>query len=45
MVNEEDQLRLQVMRSGLALDLTWYEIDHIDDLLELLARKSEELGS
>jgi protein arginine kinase len=34
MVNEEDQLRLQVMRSGLALDQTWHEIDHIDDLLE-----------
>src|SRR5262245_58186221 len=34
MVNEEDQLRLQVMRSGLALDQAWHEIDHIDDLLE-----------
>ena len=34
MINEEDQLRLQVMRSGLALDLAWHEIDHIDDLLE-----------
>jgi len=34
MINEEDQLRLQVMRSGLALDQAWHEIDHVDDLLE-----------
>jgi protein arginine kinase len=34
MVNEEDHLRLQVMRSGLALDDAWQEIDRIDDLLE-----------
>jgi protein arginine kinase len=34
MVNEEDQLRLQVMRSGLALEEAWHEIDHLDDLLE-----------
>lgn len=34
MINEEDQLRIQVMRSGLALEQTWHEIDHIDDLLE-----------
>jgi protein arginine kinase len=34
MVNEEDQLRLQVMRSGLALEQAWHEIDHLDDLLE-----------
>jgi protein arginine kinase len=34
MVNEEDQLRLQVMRSGLALDEAWHDIDRIDDLLE-----------
>ena len=27
MINEEDQLRLQVMRSGLALDAAWDEID------------------
>src|SRR5262249_30409124 len=26
MVNEEDQLRLQIMRSGLALDETWQDI-------------------
>jgi protein arginine kinase len=34
MINEEDQLRLQVMRSGLALDSAWDEINHIDDLIE-----------
>jgi protein arginine kinase len=34
MVNEEDQLRLQIMRSGLALDEAWQEIDKLDDMLE-----------
>ncbi len=34
MINEEDQLRLQVMRSGLALDTAWDEIDRIDNLIE-----------
>lgn len=34
MVNEEDHLRLQVMRSGLALDEAWAEIDKVDDVLE-----------
>src|SRR5262249_28286738 len=34
MINEEDHLRLQVMRSGLALDEAWQEIDRVDDLLE-----------
>jgi protein arginine kinase len=34
MVNEEDHLRLQVMRSGLALDQAWEEIDKLDDALE-----------
>jgi protein arginine kinase len=34
MVNEEDHLRLQVMRSGLALDEAWAEIDKVDDALE-----------
>ncbi len=34
MVNEEDHLRLQVMRSGFALDEAWQQIDRIDDLLE-----------
>ena len=34
MVNEEDQLRLQVIRTGLALDSAWEEIDRIDDMIE-----------
>src|SRR3954451_23402657 len=34
MVNEEDHLRLQVMRSGFALDEAWQEIDRVDDMLE-----------
>jgi protein arginine kinase len=34
MVNEEDHLRLQVMRSGFALDAAWQDIDRLDDLLE-----------
>lgn len=34
MVNEEDHLRLQVMRSGLALDEAWAEIDRVDDAIE-----------
>jgi protein arginine kinase len=34
MVNEEDHLRLQVMRSGFALDEAWQDIDKLDDLLE-----------
>jgi protein arginine kinase len=34
MVNEEDHIRLQVMRSGFALDEAWQDIDKVDDLLE-----------
>src|SRR5262245_23356258 len=34
MINEEDQLRLQVTRSGLALEQAWHEIDNVDNLLE-----------
>ncbi|MGL4423215.1 MAG: ATP--guanido phosphotransferase, partial [Gemmataceae bacterium] len=34
MINEEDHLRLQVMRSGLALDEAWQMIDSIDDAIE-----------
>src|SRR5215470_10916302 len=34
MINEEDQLRLQVMRSGFALDEAWSGIDKLDDLVE-----------
>lgn len=31
MINEEDHLRIQVMRSGLQLDAAWKQIDAIDD--------------
>lgn len=34
MVNEEDHLRMQVLRSGFALDECWREIDAIDDAIE-----------
>ncbi|HVK10219.1 MAG TPA: ATP--guanido phosphotransferase, partial [Gemmataceae bacterium] len=34
MVNEEDQLRLQSMRSGFDLDAAWEAVDQIDDLIE-----------
>jgi protein arginine kinase len=34
MVNEEDHLRLQVLRSGLDLDACWSTIDRLDDALE-----------
>jgi protein arginine kinase len=34
MVNEEDHLRLQVMRSGFALTEAWQDIDKVDDMLE-----------
>ncbi len=34
MVNEEDHLRLQVMRSGFALEEAWQDIDRLDDMLE-----------
>ena len=46
MVNEEDHLRLQVMRSGFTLDEAWQEIDRVDDLLEQRVSYafSEEFG-
>src|SRR5436190_22461967 len=46
MINEEDQLRMQVMRSGLALDNAWQDIDRMDDLLEekVSYAFSEEFG-
>ena len=46
MVNEEDHLRLQVMRSGFALDEAWSDIDKVDDLLEQRVSYafSEEFG-
>ncbi len=34
MVNEEDHLRIQVMRSGLRLDEAWEQINAIDDALD-----------
>lgn len=34
MVNEEDHLRIQVLRSGLQLDEVWEEMSRIDDRLE-----------
>jgi len=34
MVNEEDHLRIQVMRSGFQLDSAWSEINEVDDALE-----------
>lgn len=34
MVNEEDHLRIQVMRSGLALEDAFEQIDEVDDRLE-----------
>lgn len=34
MVNEEDHLRLQVLRSGLAFDDCWDEMNQIDDAIE-----------
>lgn len=34
MVNEEDHLRLQVLRSGLQLEEAWEQINKIDDQLE-----------
>jgi protein arginine kinase len=34
MVNEEDHLRIQVLRSGLQLEDAWRQISEVDDLLE-----------
>src|SRR6516225_4420508 len=34
MINEEDHLRLQVIRSGFTLDECWQDIDRLDDALE-----------
>ena len=46
MINEEDHLRIQVLRSGFALDECWQEIDRIDDCIEEHVNYafSEELG-
>jgi len=34
MINEEDHLRIQVMKSGLDLDSAWDQINMLDDLIE-----------
>ncbi|MDG2380134.1 MAG: protein arginine kinase [Pirellulaceae bacterium] len=34
MINEEDHLRIQLMKSGLDLESTWAQINEIDDLIE-----------
>jgi protein arginine kinase len=34
MINEEDHIRIQVLRSGLQLDEIWEEADRIDDRIE-----------
>lgn len=46
MVNEEDHIRLQVIRSGFALDEAWQDADRLDDRLEekVPYAFSEELG-
>jgi protein arginine kinase len=46
MINEEDHVRIQVLRSGLALDDCWSDISRIDDELEqhLTFAFSEEFG-
>ena len=46
MINEEDHLRLQVLRCGFDLDEAWQEIDRLDDALEQKVNYafSEEFG-
>ncbi len=46
MINEEDHLRIQVLRSGLSLSDCWEEINRIDDLMEqeITYAFSEQLG-
>ncbi|MCS7015128.1 MAG: protein arginine kinase [Gemmatales bacterium] len=46
MVNEEDHLRLQVIRSGFQLDDAWHEINRLDDALSerVCYAFSEEFG-
>lgn len=46
MINEEDHIRIQVMRSGFSLDEAWQDIDRLDDLLEQRVSYafSEEFG-
>ena len=46
MINEEDHLRIQVLRSGFSLDECWNEISVVDDVLEesVTYAFSEQLG-
>ena len=46
MVNEEDHIRLQVIRSGFSLDEAWQDADRLDDKLEerVPYAFNEELG-
>lgn len=46
MINEEDHVRMQVLRSGFALDECWQEMDRLDDALEAQVTYafSERLG-
>jgi protein arginine kinase len=46
MVNEEDHLRLQVLRSGFVLDEAWEDVDKLDDNIEerLTYAFSDEFG-
>jgi protein arginine kinase len=46
MINEEDHLRSQVLRSGFEIDACWKEINRVDDLLEerVSFAFDEELG-
>ncbi len=46
MINEEDHLRMQVLRSGLALDDCWNAINKLDDAVEehVTYAFSEQLG-
>jgi protein arginine kinase len=46
MINEEDHLRIQVMRSGLSLDAAWERINELDDAIEQRATYafSDRLG-
>ncbi len=46
MINEEDHLRMQVLRSGLAVDECWEQINRLDDELEagLVYAFSDQFG-
>lgn len=46
MINEEDHLRMQVIRSGFSLEECWTDIDRLDDAVEeeVTYAFSEELG-